>query len=60
MGVCMCACADMLVCLFPSLQCNNLGPLVSLRLGHDNAGLGRSVFVEMVLVHCITTGQTYR
>lgn len=42
------------------LQCCNLGPLTCLRLGHDNSGLVRSLLVEMVFVHCITTGQTYR
>ncbi|XP_019864258.1 PREDICTED: DENN domain-containing protein 5B [Amphimedon queenslandica] len=41
-------------------SCRNLGPLTCVRLSHDNSGLVRSLFVEMVLVHCITTGQTYR
>lgn len=42
------------------LQCENLGPLTCLRLGHDNSGLVRSLLVEMVFVYCVTTGQTYR
>lgn len=40
--------------------CHNLGILTCIRLGHDNSGLVRSLMVEMVLVHCTTTGQTYR
>lgn len=41
-------------------QCHNLGPLTCLRIGHDNSGITPSLFVEMVLVHNVTTGQTYR
>jgi hypothetical protein len=40
--------------------CRNLGTLTCVRLSHDNSGLIRSLLVEMVLVYCITTGQTYR
>ncbi len=42
------------------LQSKNLGVLTSLRIGHDNSGITPSLFVEMVLVHNLTTGQTYR
>ena len=42
------------------MQCHNLGPLTCVRIGHDNSGLTPSLFVEMVLVHNTTTGQTYK
>ena len=38
----------------------NLGPLTCLRVGHDGTGLAPSLFVHAVLVHVVTTGQTYR
>ena len=42
------------------VQHDNIGPLTCLRIGHDNTGISPSLFVEMVLVHNATTGQTYR
>ncbi len=50
----------MYIVLLFSVQSKNLGVLTSLRVGHDNSGITPSLFVEMVLVHNLTTGQTYR
>ena len=41
-------------------QSQNLGHLTCIRLGHDNSGAIRSMYVESVLVKNLTTGKTYK
>ena len=41
-------------------QCFNLGPVTCLRIGHDNSGAVKSLFVDSVLVHNLTTGHIYK
>jgi hypothetical protein len=41
-------------------QCLNLGTITCLRIGHDNSGAVRSLFVHSILAHNITTGQIYK
>lgn len=42
------------------LQCQNLGKLTTVQLGHDNAGLLAKWLVDCVLVRNEITGHTYK
>lgn len=49
----------MLLC--PSCcQCQNLGKLTTVQMGHDNSGLYAKWLVECVLVRNEITGHTYK
>ena len=41
------------------IKCQNLGPIMCIRIGHDNAGLSPSTWIDSVLVQNMTTGRTY-
>lgn len=41
-------------------QCQNLGKLTTVQLGHDNAGLLAKWLVDCVVVRNEITGHTYR
>lgn len=42
------------------LQCQNLGRLTTVQLGHDNAGLLAKWLVDCVMVRNEITGHTYK
>lgn len=43
-----------------NLQCQNLGKLTTVQIGHDNSGLYAKWLVEYVMVRNEITGHTYR
>lgn len=43
-----------------SLQCQNLGKLTTVQIGHDNSGLLAKWLVDCVMVRNEITGHTYR
>ena len=40
-------------------QCQNLGPLTCMAVGHNNSGIAPGFLLHSVLVYVVTTGQTY-
>lgn len=44
----------------PLSQCQNLGKLTTVQMGHDNTGLYAKWLVECVLVRNEITGHTYK
>lgn len=43
-----------------NLQCQNLGKLTTVQIGHDNSGLYAKWLVEYVMVRNEITGHTYK
>lgn len=45
---------------FSAFQCQNLGKLTTVQMGHDNSGLYAKWLVECVVVRNEITGHTYK